>query len=68
MTVLEIYRVTQQVLYRLPSDLLPLMAEFIGGTRPDWRTCKQQEAHVIEDYYQGIRLFVQELMARRKAR
>lgn len=68
MTVLAIRRATQQVLHRLPSDLTPMIRSWIGGTRSDWRTCKQQEAHLIEDYNEGIRRFVEEVMARRRQR
>jgi hypothetical protein len=66
MGVLEIHRATHQALARLPSDLNPLIASFIGGTRLDWRTCKKKEAYVIYEYNEGIRLFVQELMRRRQ--
>ena len=65
MTVLSIHMATQQVLNRLPSDLNPLVSSFIGCTRLDWRTCKNKEAYVIYDYYEGIRVFVQELTERR---
>jgi hypothetical protein len=68
MGVLAIRRATQQALHRLPSDLTPLIREWIGGTRSDWRTCKQPEARIIEDYNEGIQRFVQEVMARRRAR
>jgi hypothetical protein len=68
MVVLEIRRATQKVLLRLPSDLTPMIREWIGGTRADWRTCKQREAHIIEEYNEGIRRFVQEVMARRRER
>jgi hypothetical protein len=68
MGVLAIHRATHQVLARLPSDLSPLITSFIGGTRLDWRTCKQKEAYVIYEYNEGIRLFVQELRARRRTR
>lgn len=68
MSVLAIRRATQQVLHRLPSDLTPMIRGWIGGTRSDWRTCKQQEARIIEDYNEGIRIFVQELMERRVSR
>jgi hypothetical protein len=68
MTVLAIRKATQQVLHRLPSDLIPDIRDWIGGTRSDWRTCKRSEALLIEDYNEGIRRFVQELMARRRER
>jgi len=68
MTVLAIRRATQQVLHRLPSDLIPLIRGWIGGTRSDWRTCKQPEAQIIKEYNEGMRRFVQELMARRRQR
>lgn len=41
MGVLEIHRATQ-VLLRIPSDIIPLITEFIGITRLDWRTCKKK--------------------------
>ena len=68
MGVLAIRRATQKVLLRLPSDLTPMIRGWIGGTRSDWRTCKQREARIIEDYNEGIRRFVQEVMARRRER
>ena len=68
MTVLAIRRATQQVLHRLPSDLTPMIRGWIGGTRSDWRTCKQPEAQIIKEYNEGIRRFVQELTARRQQR
>jgi hypothetical protein len=68
MGVLEIHQATHQVLARLPSDLNPLITSFIGGTRLDWRTCKEKEAYVIYEYNEGMRLFVQELMERRRHR
>jgi hypothetical protein len=68
MTVLAIRRATQQVLFRLPSDLTPMIRGWIGGTRADWRTCKRPEALIIENYNEGIRRFVQELRARRRER
>lgn len=68
MGVLAIRRATQQALHRLPSDLTPMIREWIGGTRSDWRTCKRREAGIIEDYNEGIRRFVQEVMARRRER
>ncbi len=66
MGVLEIHRATHQALARLPSDLNPLIVSFIGGTRLDWRTCKKKEAYVIYDYFEDRRVFVQELMERRR--
>jgi len=68
MTVLAIRRATQQVLHRLPSDLIPMIRGWIGGTRSDWRTCKQPEAQIIKEYNEGMRRFVQELTARRQQR
>ena len=68
MTVLAIRRATQQVLHRLPSDLTPMIRGWIGGTRSDWRTCKQSEARIIKEHNEGIRRFVQELMTRRERR
>lgn len=68
MTVLAIHRATQQVLHRLPSELTPMIRGWIGGTRLDWRTCKQPEAQIIKDYNEGISRFVQELMSRRRER
>lgn len=65
---LAIHRTTQQVLLRLPSDLTPMIRGWIGGTRSDWRTCKRREALLIENYNEGMRRFVQELMARRERR
>ena len=68
MGVLAIHRATHQALARLPSDLNPLITSFIGGTRLDWRTCKEKEAYVIYEYTERRRLFVQELMERRRRR
>ena len=68
MGVLAIHRATHQALARLPSELNPLIVSFIGGTRLDWRTCKEKEAYVIYEYNEGMRLFVQELMERRRHR
>jgi hypothetical protein len=68
MTVLAIHRATQQVLHRLPSELTPMIRGWIGGTRLDWRTCKQSEAQIIKDYNEDISRFVQELMSRRRER
>jgi hypothetical protein len=68
MGVLAIHRATHQALARLPSDINPLIVSFIGGTRLDWRTCKKKEAYVIYEYTESRRLFVQELMERRRRR
>ena len=62
-----IHRATQQVLYRLPGELTPLVRSFVGGTRLDWRTCKRREARIIQGYFQAIYTFVQELKVRRES-
>jgi len=40
---------TQRVLQRLPADLSPTVFSFLG-IRKDWRTCKNHEASLIQDY------------------
>jgi hypothetical protein len=68
MSVLELHRTTQQVLCRLPSDIGPLLTDFVGVTRLDWRTCKRHEANIIVDYNAWMILLVEEVLARRRNR
>jgi len=61
----EVKRATQQALAQVPQDLHPLLMEFVGTTRHDWRTCKQQEARIIEQYNAWIHQLAREILARR---
>jgi len=56
---------SNEVFRRLPADLHPLLMEFVGPTRYDWRTCKLHEARVISNYHAWIQQLAQEILARR---
>jgi hypothetical protein len=51
MSIQAVHCATQQVFRLLPQDLHPLLTEFVGATRDDWRTCKRFESNQVLEYY-----------------
>jgi hypothetical protein len=46
------------VFQELPRELLPGIMSFV--LRPDWRTCKRQEAELIQEIYTDISYYIED--------
>jgi hypothetical protein len=47
----------------LPDEVIQLIYDYSRFLRPDWRTCKRDEARIIEQHYRAqIRIHVNDVI------